>query len=305
LLKQTIGKDYWELLYKYPIYGIGLSFSNLGNNKVYGYASSIYTCFEYTIIKFDNININTNFNLGYSYINKKFHVYNNYLNRAIGSNHNIFIRLSINTAIKINHDNRFILNWSLTHYSNGKTKSPNYGLNILTLGLGFRTSINNANIENNTYLDQLPVYKKFSHFFIFSGGRKVYDNLLNVNYKFFTASYQLNYLKTLMKQYGAGLSIFYDESIGEAIAKNSGKYDNRLNIRFRMGIYGVRSFQFKNVLFHFMLGYYVYSKYKDLTLFYSRFFLQYYLNNNIFLGIGLKAHLAKADMLEWGIGFKL
>lgn len=307
LLKQTTGKDYWEILYKYPLYGMGFSFSNLGNNKIYGYATSIYSCFDYSLFRNKGFNLNSRFNFGYSYINKKFNLYDNYLNRAIGSNHNIFIRLSLNTLAKIANNKNLLFDCSFTHYSNGKTKSPNYGLNILTFSLGLRFNIKNYEHNNLYYHDELKQdkIKKFSQFLFFSGGNKVYDNLLNIRYKFFTATYQLNYTKALLKQYGVGISVFYDESIGEAISKDIGIYDNRVNIRFRIGTYLVRSFQFKNVMFNLMLGYYVYSKYTDLTLIYSRMLLQYYFNKRFSLGVGIKAHMAKADMLEWGIGIKL
>jgi len=307
LLKKTKGKDFWEVLYKYPLYGIGISFSNLGNDKVYGYATSLYFCFDYTLFKNKYYGISTIFNSGYSYINRKFDVYDNYLNRAIGSHNNIFIRFSVLTNLDFYNDHKLLFDCSFTHYSNGKTKSPNYGLNILTFSAGIRFNINNFSTKKSNKIDlpTIPAFKKFNHYLIVSGGNKVYDNLLNLNYKFFTITYQLAYVKSWLKQYGTGISVFYDESVGEAINKDVGLYDNRMNIRFRVATYVARIFRFKNLMFHIMAGYYVYSKYTDLTPFYTRMFLQYYFINKLSFGIGLKAHMAKADMLEWGFGIKL
>jgi hypothetical protein len=52
-------------------------------------------------------------------------------------------------------------------------------------------------------------------------------------------------------------------------------------------------------------GYYVYKPFKYDIDIYQRLVLKYYINKNIFAGIGLKTHKAKAEAAELTLGIRL
>ena len=50
--------------------------------------------------------------------------------------------------------------------------------------------------------------------------------------------------------------------------------------------------------------FYNYDIEKEDGWFYTRASLQYALTNHIFLSLGLKTHLQKAEFIEWGLGYR-
>ncbi|MCY1373005.1 hypothetical protein D9M69_602520 [compost metagenome] len=52
-------------------------------------------------------------------------------------------------------------------------------------------------------------------------------------------------------------------------------------------------------------GYYTYAPLDYLDPIYQRLGLKYYLMDEIFMGVALKTHAAKAEALEFGIGVRL
>ena len=51
------------------------------------------------------------------------------------------------------------------------------------------------------------------------------------------------------------------------------------------------------------IGHYLYSRYTDLSLIYTRLGLIYRINSHLLANVSLKSHMAKADFIEWGIGY--
>ena len=85
----------------------------------------------------DKFSLNYQISVGGAYITKRFDIYENHTNRAVSTHANIFFRLGIDTKIKYNPRSEIIIELGGTHFSNGKIKSPNYGLNAGTISLGF------------------------------------------------------------------------------------------------------------------------------------------------------------------------
>ena len=52
------------------------------------------------------------------------------------------------------------------------------------------------------------------------------------------------------------------------------------------------------------LGAYVYSNYKSEGLFYNKVETRYWVSEQLFLRFGMKTHVATADFVEYGIGYK-
>jgi hypothetical protein len=100
-----------------------------------------------------------------------------------------------------------------------------------------------------------------------------------------------------------GSDFFYDGSISEALASNDGTPDKYYFNHIRFGLHASYAIRYKQLLMGVQIGHYIYSKYTDLTLVYSRISLQYLLTNHLIAGIAIKSHLAKADNIEWGIGY--
>ncbi len=299
----TYGKDYWEKLYRYPVTGVGSSVWSLGNNEVFGKAITLYGFINVPFIKrSEKFSINYQLSFGGAYLTRKFDKDKNPLDRAIGSHVNIYFRLGIDSKIRLSPRSELQIEAGTTHFSNGKTRSPNYGINAASLTLGFNYLLNNKGITIPE--PEIPVIgKRYVQTAVYSAGSKVYDNLLGKRYFTSSVSYNLERVMNLKRKIGLGADIFYDGSIKEALAGEDGTPENDVSKLFRCGLHTSYAIQYKQLIMGVQVGYYLYSKYTVLTRIYNKVSLQYLFTNNIVGSIAIKSHIGKADCLEFGMGY--
>lgn len=296
------GKDFWEKLYGYPVSGFGGSYWSLGNDEVLGKAYALYAFINLPIYRrADRFSINYQGSAGVAYVTRKFDIYSNHLNRAIGSHANLYIRLGIDSRIRLYKNCDLDIGIGITHFSNGKTRSPNYGINAGTLSFGLNYLFNNGNVINDPEIPALQ--KRYIQSLIYSAGVKVYDNLYGRRYFISSLSYNLEYQLSQRRKIGLGADFFYDGAISEALADENGIPDKNFSDLIRLGLHASYAIRYKQVVMGIQPGYYIYSKYTDLTLLYSRIFLQYLITNHLISTIAIKSHFGKADFTEWGIGY--
>jgi hypothetical protein len=297
----SYGKDYWEKLYNYPRTGAGFSYWTLGNDEVFGKSFSLFSFINIPLLKSkEKFSFNCQVSAGGAWLTKRFDLNDNYLNRAIGSHANIYIRLSIDGKIKLSPCCEMVLETGTSHFSNVKNKSPNRGINAASVSLG----INYLFFKNGTAIQEpeIPVIRRrFYQSVAISAGSKVYDNLLNKKYFVSSLYYNLERSINHKSKIGLGTALFYDGSISEALASEQEKTDKEFSDLIRFGLHGSYSLRYKQLILGIQAGYYLYSKYTDLTRIYSRFSLQYLLTEHIAGFTGLKTHYGKADFLEFGL----
>lgn len=299
----SFGKDRWERLYNYPITGIGYSLWTLGNDEVLGTAHALYGYMSLPVMKKSgNFSLDFQAATGAAYLPLRFDIEENHLNRAIGSNLNIYIRLGIESRIRINNKTALLLEAGTTHFSNGKTRSPNYGINAGSVSVGFSYLFNEKyGVFKEPEIP--PVSKEFVHSLIWSAGSKAYDNLLGSRYLSTSFTYNIErYVKHAGKA-GLGVAAFYDSSIREALAEEQDRIDAGFSKLVRFGLHASYTYRYKKMMAGLQAGYYLYSKYKVLTNIYNRISVQYLFTENIFGNIAIKSHWGKADCMEYGIGY--
>ena len=303
LVFPAYGKDFWEKIYNYPRTGAGLSYWTLGNDNVFGRAFALYTFINMPVIKRSRIlSINYQLSLGGAYLTKRFNITNNHLDRAIGSHANIYIHLGLDGKIKLLPGYELIIEAGATHFSNGKTRSPNYGINIGSISLGLNHQF--GNIKKELAEPEIPLRdKKFIQSIIYSTGLKVYDNLNGERYFFSSLTYNVERFITLKSKVGLGSDLFYDRSISEALAVEDGTAEVDFSKLLRFGLHASYARQYKKVTMGIQAGYYLYSRYTDLTRLYDRILIQYHLTNHVLLNTSIKSHYGKADFIEWGVGY--
>jgi hypothetical protein len=299
----TYGKDYWEKLYNYPRTGIGYSYWSLGNDKVLGKAYALYGYINIPVFrKTEKFSLNYQVSFGGAYLPKVFDIYMNHLNRAIGSHANLYIRLGIDGRIKLSPRCEMVVEAGTTHFSNGKTRSPNYGINDGSFSLGLNYLLNNIKTEKQA--PEVPVIsKKYVQSVIYSAGSKVYDNLFGKRYFISSISYNIERYINIRSKIGLGSDLFYDAAISEALADKDGIPEKDFSKLIRFGLHTSYAIRYKNLTMGIQVGYYLYSKYTDLTLVYNRISVQYLFTSNIIGSFGIKSHYGKADFIEWGLGY--
>lgn len=134
---QKCGVDSLSRLYDGTYQGIGVAYHDLGNPEELGNPFSFYLFQGSRIARFSSrLSLNYEWNLGLSFGWKPYDEFMNPSNVVIGSRVNAYIDLD------------FYLNWvlsrhcdlnagvTLSHFSNGNTKYPNAGLNVIGARLG-------------------------------------------------------------------------------------------------------------------------------------------------------------------------
>jgi hypothetical protein len=299
----TYGNNYWEKLYRYPRPGIGYSYWNLGNNEVLGKAHVLYSFINIPVFKqTEKVSFNYQISFGGAYLTKRFDKYENPLNRAMGAHANVYIHLGVDCKIRIFPRSELILEAGATHFSNGKTRSPNYGINAGSVSLGFNYRFNKTDIPIMEP-EIPPIGKRYVQSVIYSAGSKVYDNLLGKKYFVTSLSYNLDRIINHKRKIGLGADFFYDGSIKEALADEDGTPEKDFVKLIRVGLHTSYSIRYKQLMMGIQIGHYLYSKYTVLTPVYSKISVQYMLTKNMIGSVAIKTHFGKADCLEYGIGY--
>ena len=300
----TYGTDFWEKLYNYPRTGIGFSHWSLGNNEIFGKAYALYNFINLPLLKRSGrFSLNYQISFGGAYITKKFDIDTNPLNRAVGSHTNVYLRLGVDGRIKLTQSIEMVFEAGAAHFSNGKTRSPNYGINLVSSSIGINYLFNSGSfIKQDPVIP--PLIKHNVQSVILTAGSKVYDNLLDKRFLTSSLSYNFERFFSLRRKIGIGADLFYDGSISDALAVDGIPEDDYSKF-IRLGLHASYAIRYKDMMMGVQLGHYLYSKYKVLTNVYSRISVQYLVTKNIFLDASIKAHYGKADSFEIGLGYCL
>ena len=134
---QTLGKDKWHQLYRFPKYSFELFFSTFNNPAQLGSNIGIVPSLEWHGKK-PNKNWRFKFGLGISYFNKPFDLVSNPTNFYIGRNFTNMSITSIFWTKRLNKDLALTYGISSVHASDGHTALPNAGMNIFCAHVGLR-----------------------------------------------------------------------------------------------------------------------------------------------------------------------
>ena len=302
LSTHSFGRHPWEELYRYPRYGVGYNFTDFANPKILGYAHGF---FGYIDIPFYRPKGNFSFNYqvdgGVSYITEKYEIYNNPLDLAISSSVDVYIGLDFIARLKIDKKHEIKTALELTHYSNGKWRSPNLGLNTVTISAAWLYSLKPSQVpRSQPFFDG---YKRnFTEILLNTGFKR--DDLLNEKL-YMISSAIIDYYRGFSPKYayGGGVDFFYDPSLAptreyeeDTIGSNSDNFQIGTHLGFRI--------RYNRLSIILNAGYYCHANFYKYSRIYSRLGMRYTLTDNILINFTLKAHYAIADYIEWGIGYR-
>jgi hypothetical protein len=298
------GRDIWEESFNDPRTGFGYSFWKLGNDKILGSAHAFYGFMNAPLKRFGKLTLNIQCSAGAAYLPLKFDIDENHLNRAIGSHMNVFIKLGADARFRIMPNAELVFGAGLSHFSNGKTASPNYGINTGTISAGMNYLFRSpGSTEVKPQFEKSQPLPRFTRSINLSAGTKVYDNLLNKKYLSSSVTFNIEKNFSYVSHAGFGAVIFYDSSIKEALKVEKGLTGSDFKRLIRLGVHASYICRYKNFIAGIQLGHYLYSKYKVMTNVYNRISVQYLFTDNIAFSAAVKSHFGKADCLEYGITF--
>jgi hypothetical protein len=339
---QTMGNKPWQQFNGFPIVGVSAVWLNLGNPLKLGNAFAVYPYISYPLISTNFFKLNIKAGAGVSYLTKTYYNTNtdstgNILpsltgtNGAIGSNLNVYFSGGGNLEIPIADGISLIGEYTWNHMSNGSAVAPNSGLNLLNgfVGLKYTPNYNFQNIPDRRNLPDMN--RSLSFEVIVSGG---FRQLYYLDSKTFPiGSVVMGVYRPISNFYRMGLALdaFYDGAYdGNTLFKRTYITTDELKNKIRVGISWQNELILGRLTAGIDLGLYLYDPLKNLSpyddakngllnkpliysyniekedgWFYSRATLKYAINNQLFVSLGLKTHLQKAEFIEWGLGYRL
>lgn len=313
--RKTTEEDENLMRYNYPEYGYSFIYQDF-NNPILG--KTLAFQLNYTFY-FGNRIKNNQYNLkvgqGIAYNTNPFNLKNNNKNNAFGSH------LLANTTLSINYKRKNIfkaldasIGIMLSHYSNGSIKSPNLGLNLLSIktGISYNFDANNPidyyvpSTKNDTIYKNEPI--KFN--LKFSGGINSAGNLGSKQFPFYVGTIYVEKRLNRKSIIQLGSEVFFSNFLKELIRYNSiafpefpdenGKADYK-----RVSLIIGHELDLDNFSIVTQLGYYVYYPYPFETRYYERVGVKKHINEKWFVTASIKAHLFLAESLDLGLGIRL
>lgn len=225
------GRKRWQQRQKYPTYGVGLhhvAFKPYQN--ILGNPTSVFGYLDYLFIKNRYFWFGLDVAVGAAFGFKAYDPETNPDQKAIGASLNLLFQPNLNLGFKLNKRFDIAFQAGLTHYSDGRSRTPNKGVNLL--GVGFKTVYNikpfYKNKKDASHLPDRPQNIKFiipkhkNYFELmasigagFTGSFDDFENKDDIYYAAGALSIDGAYKYGHNGRFGIGIDMFYDASLIE------------------------------------------------------------------------------------------
>lgn len=340
--QHTFGRNEWEAVYNYPYIGFTFYHANFGvnfeNNQEVGNALgsvfALYPFINYPLNPNENSQLTFKLGVGLGYLTKPFDNFDNYQNFSIGSHFNAAVNLSFEYRQRITPRLMSVASIGLTHFSNGSTKLPNYGLNTFSAAWGLAYYLRKPRISLTPA--SRPEYQPFEfdhkHWFCVDvdysiGFKNVSQTLGGDSTRFYRVHELSTYFLAQFTQYsraGASFSValdLSDQTLPDHFRDANGLHVKRFNVVTGQNeIYDITTLQMAKLnigicyvmnmdrlAYYFEFGWHL--RYNRITDFskgnvYEKLKLRYRLYNNLYANLSLMTHFGRADYLCFGIGYR-
>ncbi len=308
--RKSYGFSEWERRYNYPDWGVTVIYQDM-QNEYLGNAIGAYGHMNWYFL---NRHFMVRVGQGVAHVTKSYDDKTNFNNNAYGTS---FLS---STFLKGNYVREniwkglgFHVGFTVIHYSNANFKAPNNSTNSFLL---------NAGVSYQLDYQEFPEYIKkedslskthaepLKYNFVFRTGINESDVLGLGQEPFYVVSAfvdkRINYKSTFQ----AGVDVYFSTFLKELITYRSIAYpEDGLSgdeDYKRVGVFVGHEWRFNKIAFVSQLGYYVYWPYEFENRVYNRLGLKrYFFNDKVFASLSLHAHWAKAEAVEFGIGYRL
>jgi len=303
--KPTMGNKLWHLENNKPDIGVTLQCLDFKNPSQLGYALTAAPYVEIPLnAKEKRSRVIMRLCWGATYITKCFDLYENRKNIAIGSHVNSFVQFKWYWHLQLTKNMRFEPGFAFTHASNGKSRNPNLGLNVVSLNAGLNILIPSKQPKPEIVkIDSSTRVRSKNEIFAFAAIGFNQREIATEESKVIVTSvtYQRNVRNT--HKFSAGIDLFYDEIFMhdyETEFKQKPQGFDQMRISARLGY----SYNIGRISLPIEMGYYVFQKTKPDGIIVSRIGVRYYSRCGLVGHFGLRTHFAVAYNFEYGLGYR-
>jgi hypothetical protein len=197
-----------------------------------------------------------------------------------------------------------------THYSSGRFKSPNSGLNTYGVNLGINYDFCKKQLKT---VDTVAISNKFKEpikfNFVFRSGFNESIVIGSGQKPFYHIGVYADKRLSRKSALQLGTELFLTNSIKEYIKYRSVAYPEDKGIENtdfkRIGVFIGHELFINRISLEAQVGYYVYKPFDADISIYDRVGVKYYWTPKIYSGIGVKTHGFLAEATEFSVGVRL
>lgn len=318
IAKQTTGEKLWEQLYGFPRYGFGIYTAQFINSTELGQPVAVYGMFNLLLKQWTNLSLNLDFGAGYSFNWKSFD--ENKYNIAMGARESAYV--DAGPSLEYTFENGVLLDFgaSVTHFSNGAMKKPNFGINTVApkISLGYNLS---GRRKNYNY-QEIPEFQKKSEFLasFFTGWEnEIFKSTdadsvtkyYGATYPVFGLSATFNRQISYKSKIGIGFMVDYFGAANPVISMQNGIFEHKyasFKEGFQLSIFPSYELVINKFSIVLQEGFYIYrAKYSFLRTpsVYQRLGFKYDLLKDFTLGANIRMYnYNTSHFIEWTLGYR-
>ena len=303
---KTTGKQEWESAYNFPDYGLYFLYQDFKNSTL-GYNSAVGGFYKFY---FANRHLSLKVAQGLAMTTHPYDRVTNSKNRAFGS------RYMGNTDFVFAYTRDHILDklgldigLYFTHYSNGRFKSPNSGINTYGLTVGLHYDVHSLPLTTPAITKPTVYTEPIKYNFILRTGINESPSIGSGQKPFYHVGAYADKRLGRKSAIQLGTEVFFTLSNQEyirykALAFPELHLDPNTDYK-RVGVFVGHELFINRLSLETQLGYYVYQPYKMDISMYDRLGMKYYFSKNWFTGVGVKTHGFMAEATEFALGVRL
>ncbi|MBQ4818472.1 acyloxyacyl hydrolase [Aquimarina sp. MMG016] len=305
--RKTFGNKEWQRLYNSPDYGVSFIYQDL-DNEFLGENFGLYAHYNFYFLK---RSLMLKIGQGIAYTTNPYDQDENFRNVAYGTH------LLSSTIAFLNYRKENIIGglglqagMGVIHYSNANFKAPNKSTNTFVFNIGANYRLDSKLPE---YIEKekgaVKGTEPIGFGFLVRGGINESDVVGSGQLPFYTigafADKRLNKKSAIQ----LGAELFFSEALERFIDfRSTGDFDDGTTgdeDSKRIGLFLGHELRINKLSVLTQLGYYVYYPYDFEGQVYNRIGSRYYFNKNIFGSVTVRSHAAKAEAVEFSIGYRL
>lgn len=307
---QTRGVKDWQEHYNYPDYGISFGYQDF-KSEILGELYSIYGHYNIYLLNRTALNqLILRAGIGLAYSTKPYDKVLNNKNTALGSH------INSSTFFKLYYQRNYILGniggtagLTFVHTSNSNVRSPNSGVNIWAISAGLNYNLDDKKpIKYIPTKDSLKTVEPIKLNLAIRGGVNESPIIGSGVKPFFVASAYLDKRISRKSAFQIGAELYISQMLKDY-------YEILLNIPHakieeadsfsRIGTFLGYELFINKLSVECQIGYYVKYPFEFDGRIYETLGLKRYINNKWFVSARLKAHMANAETVEFGMGIRL
>jgi len=324
---QTDGSKEWHHVFNFPYYGVAFYNANFFNIEELGTPTALYGFMGFPFKRGERSMWGYELGFGLTYNWEPYNAYDNPFQVAIGSYRTVYIDANLFYQYHLSPRWDIRGSFGFTHFSNGGTKKPNSGINLVSPSIEISYSFKDKPLLVRT---AQPAYEQHYELAmqVGSGSSNVlYNNPnepANPGDSKATADVMhsyLNFSAAILKQttwknkFGAGIDVTYDEKANVTVTNPEDgnqepvvEFASKTSEKMMLGIFGTYEFTVDRLSVASYFGVLALRKKGDNAnpFMYQKFGLKYHFKNDMYAGLLVRAHnFSVAEVIEWNIGYRI